>query len=169
MIVTPSCSFESLFQHGNANLTVRNFSYEIAPYFFGPPLIPIVPRFLLPPYRKYFYSSIWIYINSPTDTTIVDFSKGQLWYSEGKRLQLRSVEEWASQDSRNSKTEIPIGRTAIVNRKGSYKLRFEDIPRSAKELQLDFGNLEVNGDYVKVPVLKWRLATKYHYYPFYFD
>ncbi len=115
-------SFQFLFQHGNVNWTVWNFAYESDSYFVGPPLIPIVPRFLIPPYRKHFYSSILIYINSPTDTTIIDFSRTQLWYCEGKRLQLRSVEEWESEGPRILKTEVLLGRTTIVNRKRSYML-----------------------------------------------
>jgi hypothetical protein len=141
-----------------------------ATYFFGPPFIPIIPSFLFPPYRKKaLYVMPLIEIRSPDDTTVIDFSKTQLRYSEGGVLQLRRLEEWKKGEGSKgiSKTEIPMGRTTIANKKGLYLINFDNVPYRAEEIELDFGNLEINGNEVKVPVFKWRMVKKYVYEPLY--
>jgi hypothetical protein len=162
-IKKPSSDFT--FQHGNVYLDVHSPGGWNVTYFFGPPFIPIIPRFLFPPYRKVLYAMILFEIRSPDDTTIIDFPKIRLQYSGEKTLQLRRIKDISEKPT----IEIPIEKTVISKKKASYILIPELIPYGAEELLLDFGSLEINGNDVKLPVFKWRIVTEYRYEPLYFD
>jgi hypothetical protein len=156
-----------VFQYGDASLEIDNFPGGGDTYLLGPPLIPMFPN-IVAPHREKYPSFIWIETNSPTDETIMDFSRLQLRYPEGKILRVSSVEEWG-ENRKGSRTEVPIGRTIIASSRRSFLVFFEDFPYIAEEVLLEFGNLDVNGIEVEVPVFKWRAAKKFRYVPLYWD
>jgi hypothetical protein len=168
IIKTPN--YNLIFQHGNVYLEVNQLGGWYETYFFGPPFIPIIPRFLFPPYRKKaLHVMTVVEIRSPDDTIVLDFSKIRLQYSGEGISQLNRLEEWREKGRSQGilRIKVPMGRTTIDKRKASYWLVFEDVPYSAEEIWLDFGNLEINGKDVRVPTFKWRMVKEYVYEPLY--
>jgi len=83
------------FQEENVSFVVRDFPLtdgrrpESRMVMAGPPLLPVIPLFLFPPYRSNPAKKIrfTIEVNSAEDTTILDLYKLQIELSGGSLLQ----------------------------------------------------------------------------------
>jgi hypothetical protein len=138
--------------------------------WFGPPLIPLFPVFLLNPKGGFGQVMLWVRIESPTETSGLDTSQIQVYGAGGKplRVDAKSIDFRHASDERERLKQIPKHPTIS---KGSLSLHLTcySILSELERFTVDLGSLNVGGESVRLPPLRFRRRTEYKYGPFVFS
>ncbi len=145
------------FQAKNVSVILREPVYTNT-VFYGPTPIPIIPAFG----RKHIPFYFDIKVNSPTSTTIMDFSKLRIQLSEQMSLQLKKVQCSTGKGFRETIEAF------VSKEEKDCHLDFESIPSEVKEVVLDFDSIQTDGESVRLPPIKCLKMVRYQYVPFYF-
>jgi hypothetical protein len=172
------------FQEENVSFVVHNFPLtdSIRPLsrcvMMGPPLLPIIPTFLFPPYKSNPTRKIGfkIEVNSAEDTTILDLYKLRIELSDGSLIQPIAV---YTKEKDGTFYSIIVDRAAngttgrllqpgavtLSREKMNYNFQFDGFPAAVEEVVINFGSVQINGKDFLLPPLKYRKLTKYRYVP----
>lgn len=148
-------------------------SISICPKFYGgkailygPPLIPIFPNFYLlgePIDRGQF--AIQIVIDSPSDVSRIDLSKIRIQLPQKEPLEPSIVKVVKGDEFYDIFSLTPT----VSHAKATYYITY-DVPKlEVKQLIVDIGNLQVNGQNVDLPLLPYRKDSQYHYLPLHLE
>lgn len=135
--------------------------------WFGPPLIPLFPIFLLPPKEEFGKVTLLMTIESPTETSGFDISQIQVYGAEKKPLRVHTKSIYFSHGSEKPEKlkEIPKQMT-ISKGKLSFYLECHSTLSELKRFTVDLGSLNVGEENVRLPPLSFRKKSKYKYGPF---
>ena len=138
--------------------------------WFGPPLIPLVPVFLLHPKEGFGKVMLWVEIESPTETSGLDISQIQVYGTGGKplRVDAKSIDFRHGSEEREHLKQVPK-RPTISKGRLSLHLECHSTLSELKHFTVDLGSLNVGGESVRLPPLSFRKKTEYKYGPFVFS
>jgi hypothetical protein len=146
------------FQDESVSVILREPSH-ITTVSYGPTPIPIIPAFG----GRDTPFDLYAEIESPTDTTIMDFSKLRVQFSGETSLQIKTVQ--CSIAGRPFKETTAL---SVSKEKGQCHLKFESLPTEVGEILLDLGSIESDGRTIRLPALKCRKMVGHRYVPYYF-
>jgi len=146
------------FQDESVSVIVREPSH-ITTVSYGPTPIPIIPAFA----GKDIPFDLFAEIESPTNTTTMDFSKLRVQFSGETLLQIKTVQCSIGGRSFKETTKLLVSKE-----KGECHLKFDSLPSEVEEVLLDLGSIEIDGRTIKLPAVKCHKMVGYRYVPYYF-
>jgi len=130
--------------------------------WFGPPLIPLIPKVLYAQKDTLAKLHFYIVIESPTETSSLDLSQIKVYGAGQKALRVDINSVYL--DSEKLK-EIP--KEAVISKgKGYVYLECDSTFFELDQFILDLDSIIVRDDKVKLAILEFRKTAKYIYGPF---
>jgi len=138
--------------------------------WFGPPLIPFIPKFLFAPKDILGELKLYIRIESPTDTSGLEVTQIQAFGAGEKALQvdIKSVYLRFGSEKPKELKEIPKQLT-ISNGELFFYLECHSTLTELKRFTIDLGSLNVGDEKIKLVPLNFLKKSKYVYGPFVFS
>ncbi len=147
------------YEIGNVSLEVNSILMWDRTLAWGPPLMPVFagadPK---SPYQLWFS----VTVDSPSDTTVMDFSRVHIENPGGKISPLQSIYVRKSEEL----IQVAIGKDTVSNEKKRYHLTFVDIPSDVDEFLVNLGSIEIHGEEHEVPALRYGSKRTEGYIPF---
>lgn len=134
--------------------------------WFGPPLIPLVPLFIL--YKDVFGKvTLVMTIESPTETSGFDISQIQVYGTGEKPLRVNTKSIYFRHGSEKPEKLREIPKHPTIS-KGELFLYIEchSTLSELKRFTVDIGSLNVGEENIRLPPLSFRKQSKYIYGPF---
>jgi len=149
-------------------------AYQVS---WGPPFLPILPDPW--PWPKFYDFVFYIKMENRGSSATIDFSKIRIQFLDEKSIQPSAAYIWEDEGPlifiKIGKIEygyhgklLDLGETTLLNQKVLYILKFDRLPSDVEEIILDLGNIYVNSKYVRLPPIKYRKLSEYHYVPLHF-
>ncbi len=106
-----------------------------------------------------------IVIDSPTDVSKIDLSKVRIRLPQKEPLEPTMGKVVKGDEF----YDILLQTTTVSHRKATYYVTY-DVPKlEVKELIVDMGNLQVNGQNFELPSLHYHKDSQYHYLPLHLE
>ncbi len=157
------------FEQGNISLDVRpSFGPSRRIMWFGPPLIPIIPKFLYtqPPQTDYAIH-FTVSLESLNDTTFIDLSQVKGLTSSGKELQPSSIRVYVKPAGSSAFSTATVNQQVLlVKQEMTCYLIFTVAATKVEGFILDMGKLSINDITIKLSPLKFQKTKRYSYFPF---
>lgn len=174
------------FEGPNVSVIMCSMLKEVNLLALGPPLIPIVPRILLPVTKtkselaqemNQFF--LYVFIISKKDFFQIDFSKTQLFVNgthdsyRPSKIKRYWQDEWDQRWDSFCFRQIEAQENTSPNQSMDTERRqvvlFFDLAAPAiQEFQLDLGNIQIQEEEIRVPPINYSLDSYYYYQAFWF-
>lgn len=159
-------NYEFQYKDVSARLSAQYFP-AIRLTWFGPPLIPFIPKFLISPKDIFGKLDFNITIESPTDTSGLEISQIEVFGAGEKPLRVDIKSVFLRFDSEKPQELREIPKQPMIS-KGNLLLYLECHSNLAelKRFTIDLGSLKVGEEKIKLPPLNFQKKSQYLYWPF---
>ena len=159
------------FQHRDIVISVRCRECEGRNYhviWMGPTPVPIFPLFRKPIQFHRWSLESSLKIQNPNNAVTIDFSEAEIQTSNGKSLPLLSLREAGDY---TSYSHIPTKFLEILEKKVvsygivDFSLIFPPFDSATEEGEfvINFGSMDINGEKIIIPPLRYHKAVEYNY------
>ena len=133
----------------------------------GPPFVPIFrqPSITPPPVRKFWFG---LTIECPTDTVALHLTQAKLTLADNTTFQpFVKAEKRFMEGSRlvRGYESIPLQTVIVSNGVMKYTVEFSPFESEPEEFTVELGALQINGQNVNLPPLKFHKVFRHRYQP----